>query len=82
MAKTRKFSLALAETLEHFVGKILVIGPQSEEHSTLQFIDVPTSDKLAPLAIIPVQFGALYLAKSKGLPIGTLRYIAQITRDE
>jgi len=81
--KTRKLNLALAESLERFGGKILVIGPRDEEHGTLQFIDVPTSDKLAPLAeIIPVQFGALYLAKLKGLPIGTLRYIAQITRDE
>jgi hypothetical protein len=71
MVKTRKFNLALAESLEHFVGKILVIGPRDdEEHSTLQFIDVPTSDKLAPLAIIPVRFGALYLTKSKGLPTG------------
>lgn len=81
--KTRELNLALAESLERFGGKVLVIGPRDKEHGRLQFIDVPTSDRLAPLAeIIPVQFGALYLAKLKKLPIGTLRYIAQVTRDE
>ena len=81
--KTRELNLALAESLERFGGRILVIGPRDEEHGTLRFIDVPTSDRLAPLAeIIPVQFGGYYLAKLKGLPIGTLRYIAQVTRDE
>ncbi|MGA8608828.1 MAG: SIS domain-containing protein [Candidatus Sulfotelmatobacter sp.] len=81
--KTRELNLALAESLERFGGKILVIGPRDEEHGRSQFIDVPTSDRLAPLAeIIPVQFGALYLAKLKRLPIGELRYIAQVTRDE
>jgi glucosamine--fructose-6-phosphate aminotransferase (isomerizing) len=81
--RTRELNLALAAALERFGGKILVVGPQSEEHNTLQFIDVPTSEKLAPLAeIIPVQFGALYLAKLKGLPVGKFRYITQVTRDE
>ncbi len=81
--KTRKLNLALAESLQRFGGKVLVIGPRDEAHSTLQFIDVPTADRLAPLIeIIPVQFGGFYLAKLKGLPIGTLRYIAQVTRDE
>jgi len=81
--KTRELNLALAESLQRFGGKILVIGPRDEEHSTLPFIDLPTSDRFAPLTeIIPVQFGGFYLAKLKGLPIGTLRYIAQVTRDE
>jgi glutamine---fructose-6-phosphate transaminase (isomerizing) len=83
LGKTRELNLALAENLQRFSGKILVIGPRDEEHSTLQFIDLPTSDRLAPLTeIIPVQFGGFYLAKLKGLPVGTLRYIAQVTRDE
>jgi glucosamine--fructose-6-phosphate aminotransferase (isomerizing) len=81
--KTRELNLALAEGLERFGGKVVVIGPRDEEHGALRFIDVPTSDRLAPLMeIIPVQFGGFYLAKLKGLPIGTLRYISQVTRDE
>jgi glutamine---fructose-6-phosphate transaminase (isomerizing) len=81
--KTRKLNLALAEGLQHFGGKILVIGPRDDDPGALQFIDVPTSDKLAPLAeIIPVQFAALYLARLKDVPVGVLRHIAQVTRDE
>jgi glutamine---fructose-6-phosphate transaminase (isomerizing) len=80
--RTRQLDLALARSLKDFGGKAIVIGPQEEEAS-LRFINVPTLEKFAPLMeIIPVQFGAFYLAKAKNVPLGTFRYIAQVTSDE
>jgi glutamine---fructose-6-phosphate transaminase (isomerizing) len=83
--RTRPLDLALARSLEDFGGKVIVIGPQEEEkeEASLRFIDVPTLEKFAPLVeIIPVQFGAFYLAKAKNVPLGTFRYITQVTSDE
>jgi len=81
--KTRQMNLALAESFERFGGKVLVIGPREGGNGSLRFIDVPTSERFAPLIeIIPAQFGAFRLATLKRLPLGGLRYISQVTRDE
>ena len=80
---TCQLDLALAKSLQDFGGKVLVIGPRDQNMSTLRFIDVPAWEKFAPLVeIIPVQFAAFYLAKAKNLPLGTFRYITQVTSDE
>jgi glucosamine--fructose-6-phosphate aminotransferase (isomerizing) len=82
--KTRDLDLALAHAIDRFGGKALVIGPRGDEHSAWNSIETPTiPQRFAPLVeIIPVQIAAAWLAAAKGLPVGTLRYIQPITRDE
>jgi glucosamine--fructose-6-phosphate aminotransferase (isomerizing) len=82
--KTRELNLALAEALYRFRGEALVVGPADQKRERVRFIDVPAiPDRFAPLIeILPVQIAALRLAERKGLPVGTLRHIQQITHDE
>ena len=82
--KTRGLNLSLAEDVDHFGGRVRLIGPRDADLSELQWIDTPACpDTLAPLLeIVPVQVAAMRLAELRGIVLGSFRYAAQVTRDE